>query len=258
MISHRPLWASAILTGVLLASIPQTLSTMAADSTNRKARVLLVTGDDYPGHHWRETAPVVISALLEDSRLEIVTTEDPHMLDSEALQAYDAVILHFQNWEKPGPNEKARKNLERFVMGGKGLVLTHFACGAWYDEWPGFEKIAGRVWFGPKPPKGKRQHDPHGTFKVDIKNSHPLAAGLEPFETRDELYTCLIGDTPIEVIASANSKIDKQEYPIAFITKPGQGRTFHCVLGHDAAAWQVKGARELLKRGVAWTALGTP
>ena len=89
-------------------------------------RVLLVTGMDYPGHHWRETAPVLAQALRKDSRLEVFTVEDPHFLDSDGLSAYDTVILAWQNWQQPGPGEKARENLRRFVAGGKGLVLVHF------------------------------------------------------------------------------------------------------------------------------------
>ena len=32
--------------------------------------------------------------------------------------------------------------------------------------------------------------------------------GMKGFETRDELYTCLTGDYPIQVLAEAKSKID--------------------------------------------------
>ena len=54
-----------------------------------KARILLVTGVDYPGHHWRETAPVLAEALRKDPRLEVFTVEDPGFLDSAAINKYD-------------------------------------------------------------------------------------------------------------------------------------------------------------------------
>src|SRR6185369_15181689 len=129
----------------------------AQPATKTKARILLVTGIDYPGHLWRQTAPVLADALRKDPRLEVVTIEDPHFLESAALQNYDEVLMHFQTWEPPSPGEKARENLRRFVASGKGLVLVHFACGAWHGEWPEFEKIAGRVWFGQNPGPGKQQ-----------------------------------------------------------------------------------------------------
>ena len=31
----------------------------------QKARILLVTGVDYPGHHWRETAPALAEAAFD-------------------------------------------------------------------------------------------------------------------------------------------------------------------------------------------------
>ena len=227
----------------------------AGVSDQGKVRILLVTGIDYPGHVWRQTAPVLTQALRQDKRLEVFTVEDPQFLDSQAIQAYDLVILHFQNWQRPGPDERARENLRRFVDGGKGVALVHFACGAWHGEWPEFSKLAGRVWFGSEPGPGKRQHDPYGPFTVEIaKTDHPIAKGLVDFDTQDELYTCLIGDHPIEVIARAKSKIDGQYYPMAFISNYGKGRTFHCTLGHDAKALEVTAVQELYRRGCAWAA----
>ena len=77
---------------------------------------------------------------------------------------------------------------------------------------------------------------------------------MRAFETDDELYTCLEGKTQTTVLASAISKVDKTTYPMAFVLKVGQGRVFHCVLGHDAQALKNFGTGELYRRGTAWTA----
>ena len=127
-----------------------------------KARILLVTGVDYPAHLWRQTAPALAEALRQDPRLEVFTVEDPAFLDSPAIKKYDVILLCFQNWQQPGPGERARESLRQFVAGGKGVVLAHFACGAWNGEWPEFAKIAGRVWAGPEP--NVRNHDPMDPF----------------------------------------------------------------------------------------------
>lgn len=237
-----------ITAGLAAASLAALAVAAGAPETRR---VLLVTGIDYPGHPWRETAPVLRAHLEKDRRLAVTLSEDPHLLDSGALTNYAAVILHFQNWEVPGPGPAARENLRRFVENGGGLVLTHFACGAWYGEWPEFKNLAGRAWFGPD---GGRQHDPHGTFTVTIKDrNHPVTAGLKDFETVDELYTCLEGGAPIHVLASATSKVDGKEYPMAFVREYGQGRVCHSPLGHDARAYNAE-VGTLLRRGTAWVA----
>lgn len=223
-------------------------SDLVPPSTGTK--VLIVTGIDYPGHPWRETAPRLRAILDKDPRLSVRVVEDPNALASPRLKDWDVIVLHFMDWEVPGPNAQARENLWNVVRGGKGLILTHFACGAWDgNEWPDFVKLAGRVW-DPK----LRGHDPHGKFRVDIADpAHPITRGLAAFETLDELYTCLTGDTPIHVVAKATSKVDGKDYPMAFVLEPGQGRVFHTVLGHDARAYaNDAGVGELLRRGCAW------
>jgi uncharacterized protein len=217
-------------------------------STNG-TRVLLVTGIDYPGHLWRQTAPALKAELEKDSRLKVAIVEDPNALASPRLRDWDAVVLHFMNWERPAPGIEARENLRRFLESGKGVMLVHFACGAWQD-WPEFKNLVGRVW----DPKA-RPHDPHGQFRVEIADrEHPITKGLEPFETVDELYTCLTGDAPIHVVATARSKVDSKDYPMAFVLSSGQGRVFHTVLGHDVQAITNSGVPELLRRGCAWSA----
>lgn len=217
--------------------------------SKERGRILLVTGQDYPGHPWKLTAPALAREIGKDSRLEVVTVEDPNFLDSEALDRYDAIILHFMNWEQPSPGEKARENLRRFVGKGGGLVLVHFACGAWQD-WPGFSELAGRAW-DPK----LRPHDPRGVFKVNIADGdHPVTRGLKAFDADDELYTCLAGSSPIHVLASARSSVDGRDYPMAFVLNHGKGRVFHSVLGHDLKAITIPGVAGLYRRGTAWAA----
>jgi len=219
----------------------------ASKPAPKPIRVLLVTGIEY--HNWRQTAPVIAEQLRKDPRMEVRVIEDPYFLDSAALSAYDVIFLHFMNWEAPSPGPAARENLKKTIEGGKGLVLVHFACGAWQD-WPEFKQLAGRVW-DPK----LRGHDPHGQFRVEIAMpEHPIMKGLGPFEIVDELYTCLTGDRPVDVLATAKSKVDGKTYPMAFSFEFGKGRVFHCVLGHDAQALRTPAAGELFRRGTAWAA----
>jgi type 1 glutamine amidotransferase len=213
------------------------------------ARVLVVTGQDYPGHVWKETAPALAAELRRDPRLQVTVVEDPAFMADPKLQDYDCVVLHFMNWECPSPGPAARENLRALIAGGKGLVLVHFACGAWQD-WPGFAELAGRVYDPKLPP-----HDPRGPFRVDITPvKHPVTEGMEGFETDDELYTCLAGDRPIEVLATARSKVTGKDEAMAFVLNCGKGRVFHSPLGHDVKALTQPGVAALFRRGTAWAA----
>lgn len=234
---------------ILMALVLAVFATCAAD----KASILLVTGVDYPAHLWRETAPTLKRILEADERIDVRIVEDPGFLDSVALTNYAAVLLHFQNWEVPGPGAAARENLRRYVEQGGGLMSVHFACGAWHGEWPEFQNIVGRVWHGSGP--GKPQHDARGPFTVRIVDkSHPVTKGLSDFETDDELYTCLTGDAPIHVLADATSKLDKKNHPMAFLREYGKGRVFLTTLGHDVRAFTNSCVPQLIRQGCAWTA----
>jgi len=211
-------------------------------------KVLIVTGVD-SAHNWKATMGPLAEVLRKDPRLDVKVVEDPNFIASDELKAYDVVVLHFQN---PKPLEKGvegGKKLQKLVEEGKGLVLIHFACGA-LREWPDFVKLAGRVW-NPK----FRAHDPRGPFQVTLTDvKHPITEGTQAFDTDDELYTCLDGDTPIQVLAEAKSKVDQKMYPMAFVLTVGKGRVFHTVLGHDPKAMAFPGVAELFRRGTAWAA----
>jgi type 1 glutamine amidotransferase len=215
----------------------------------RTTRILIVTGQEHPAHQWQQTAPVLAEELSKDPRLLVDVSEDAGILASSQVADYAAIVLHFMNTKPFDLGAKGRENLRRYVEGGKGLMLVHFACGA-FQEWPEFRDLVARVW-DPK----RRGHDPRGPFRVEITAAdHPITRGLKAFDADDELYTCLTGDKPIEVLATAKSKVDGKDYPMAFVYAPGKGRVFQCLLGHDVKAMQMPGVGELYRRGCAWAA----
>src|SRR5690606_5932850 len=119
---------------------------LSRDPNDARKRVLIVTGDDWTGHLWRETGPEIAEILREDTRLEVSITESPYILASPLLDHYDAVVLHFKNYNDRLPlGEAVWSGLDRYVQSGHGLVLVHFGCGA-FQEWEGYVRLCGRVW----------------------------------------------------------------------------------------------------------------
>jgi uncharacterized protein len=227
-----------------------TLLSPAAEEAKKpdRVRVLIVTGADYEGHLWRETAPVIRKVLEQDKRFEVRIVEDPDFLASPAVDNYDVIFLHFKNYAPLAHEGAARENLANLVKQGKGLVLFHFACGA-FENWPEFANLAGRVW------DRKTAHDPRGPFSVKIvQPQHPMVREMPDFQADDELYTCLVGDRPVEVLAAARSKVTGKDHPMAFVFQYGKGRVFHTPLGHDVRAIEMPGVAELTRRGCLWVA----
>ncbi len=211
-------------------------------------RVLVVTGVDHPAHLWKETAPAIRGVLEKDKRLEVRIVEDHEFLASDAIFDYDVVFLHFKDYQPIARAKVIHDNLVKFVKQGKGLVVFHFACGA-FEEWPEFGELAGKVW------DRKTAHDPRGPFTVRITDTaHPITRGMKDFQADDELYTCLIGDRPVNVLAVARSKVTGKDHPMAMAFEYGRGRVFNTPLGHDVRAIQIPEVAELIRRGCVWAA----
>ncbi len=214
-----------------------------------KHRAMLITGVDYAGHQWKTTAPLVRKILEADGDIEVRIVEDIEILATDLIFDFQVLIFHFKNYDPPRRAAAVYSNIQEFQKRGGGLLLLHFACGA-FEQWPEYVMVAGRIW-----DREKRPHDPWGRFTVRIVSTeHPITVGLSDFEIEDELYTCLKGETPIKVLAEARSKVDGLTYPMAFVVESGAGRVFHTVLGHDARAFESPTVQVLLRRAVRWAA----
>lgn len=222
--------------------------TMTAEKPAEAVRVLVITGVDHPAHHWQSSAPALRQVLEKDRGISVRIIEDPEILGSNLVFDYDVLVVHFKNFARLKRQAEAQKNLAGFVERGGGLVVLHFGCGA-FEDWPEYANLAGRVW------DQKNSHDPRGPFTVRVVDrNHPITRNLGDFETDDELYICLKGDRPIDLLATARSKVTRRDHPMAFAFDYGKGKVFHTTLGHDARAMQTPAFGELVRRGTLWTA----
>ena len=211
-------------------------------------RILSVTGIDSRAHNWRERSRAISQVFADDKQFKLRVVEEPEFLATRVLFDYDVALLHFRNLKPLVRGDEVKENLASFVKQGKGLIVIHGVSGA-FPDWPQFRNLIGRVW-GPK-----HGHDPRGPFSVKIANSeHPITRGLKPFETDDELYFGFVGEAPIDILATARSRLTGRDEPVAFVVRYGKGRVFHTPLGHDGRALLMPGAAELLRRGCVWVA----
>lgn len=221
-------------------------------------RALIVTGDDQPGHNWRETSVVLRETLWRDPRFMVDMTHDPEMLATFDISPYDVIVLNYCNWESPGLSDTAKERFSKYVNNGGGLAVIHLATGAWHgslpgaeeSDWPEYRKICRRVW-----DCNSSSHGEYETFRVDIVNEdHPITADMKAFEAVDQLYCGLEGDLPVEVLAVARPKETGRDEPMVWVNDYGKGRVFQTVLGHSAESLHVPYVTELIRRGCVWAA----
>lgn len=236
-----------LLMGSVLLSCSRSIGQEKEKELFQGVRVLLVSGEDHPGHPWKSTGPKLRDILEKNPAICVRIAEDIDVIGTDLLFQYDVLFLHFKDYSPLQRENEIKTNLKTFLQKGGGLVLYHFSCGS-FQDWSQFVEIAGRVW-DPK----KRGHDPFGTFEVEMVDSeHPITKGISTFSITDELYTCLSEGPPIHLLAQARSKVDGLFYPMAFVLEYEKGRVFHTLLGHDTKALESAEFQQMLKNAILW------
>ncbi|MEM6913718.1 MAG: ThuA domain-containing protein [Pseudomonadota bacterium] len=126
-------------------------------------------------------------------------------------------------------------------------------------------------------------HPPIAPYRVDVTQpDHPMAEGVKPFETNDELYLMEThGELDVilhcEFEGEATGFVEKDwplaQHPVLYTHKVGSGEVMYLTLGHcrghydmegitdyypevERCAWELPVFRTLLKRGIEWTKSG--
>lgn len=235
-----------------------------SDQLDPPIRVLLFAGNDaHKWHNWEKTTPAIKAALQKDSRIRLDVSNDIEDLGRRKLADYHVIIQNsYANWQDPKQlSDASKRGFVDYLNNGGGLILIHFANGAWHfslpnakeSDWPEYRKIVRRVWnHNSNPPSG---HDAYDQFVVEpTKIKHAITDGLKPFEVTDELYFRQDGTEKIEPLITARSRITKQDEPLAWVYNYGKARVFQILLGHSEKTYEAFEAREMLRRAVAWCA----
>jgi len=203
---------------------------------------------------------------------------------ADALAEADLLVTYTCN-VRPDPEQQ--KTLVDFVEhGGRWLALhgTHSAIDAPDGNGPyRTPRVLGDV----AVVLGGQfiAHPPIAPYTVQVTApDHPLVAGIEPFEVRDELYVLELHQ-PIEVLLHAEFTgdcrgfaeghvTDDEPRPVLYLRPSGAGKVCYFTLGHcrgrfdmqdrgiddygrhDLGSWEVPAFRTLLGRCVSWGVTG--
>jgi type 1 glutamine amidotransferase len=219
---------------------------------------LILTGHHHPDHPWQETTPVIKESLESDGQIIAEVSTDIEDLSRLKLKKYDFLVLNYCNWEKPeGLSDRSKEAFIKYLKNGGGLLIIHFANGAWHyslpgaeaSDWPEFRRICRRVWDH----QGSSAHDAYDTFYVHkTAIPHFITEGIDSFETVDELYYNQAGEDPVEPILTAHSKNTGSNEPLAWVYTYDKGRIFQTLLGHDKASFNAPELRNVLKQAAIW------
>lgn len=226
----------------------------------KSRKALILTGNHHPAHPWEKTSLQVKSIIEENTAFFVDISTNIEDLSQYDLEDYDALILNYANWEDPKPlSDGSKKSFVNYLKDGGGLIVLHFANGAFHfslpnaenSDWPEYRNIVSRVWDH----HSDSGHDKYGEFMVKVsRHKHPITSGVEDFLTIDELYFNQKGERFIEPLLTAKSNITGKEEPLAWVYNYGKGRVFQTLLGHDVKSFSVKQFRKVLSNAVNWVA----
>jgi len=229
---------------------------------------LILTGDNYPGHKWKETTPLIHKALEMNGNIHMDISYNINDLFQYDLRDYDFLVFNYCNWEDPDPIlDGSKESLMNYVQDGGGLMFIHFANGAFHfslpdageSDWPYYRTLCRRVWNH----HGNSTHDKYGSYEVIVVDErHPITDGISDFQVSDELYYNQEGEEPIHVLLSAVSKDSGNEEPQAWTYELSQSngktsRVFQTTLAHDTVSLNVPEFQKILSNAGLWLSKGT-
>lgn len=203
-------------------------------------------------HDYARTSPMLAEILAEVGIVSDIH-EDFAGVEDGTSQEYDLLTLNCVRWtcsQTPVWREEwafhlsevARRELLRFLAGGKGLLALHAAT-ICFDDWPEYRQILG-AWWG----WGISGHAPLLEHRMHIADSsHPLVEGIGDFSIVDELYTFPQPVAPLNPLVVAEWEGDT--HPILWLREYGSARVCYNALGHGPEAFLHPVNRTLLQRG---------
>ena len=206
---------------------------------------ILLLGGPNPAHQPRDVAAYVADHLEVSGDVKVSLTEDTSILETPAIDAYDAFLLYLNTKDARWP-ESREAALREALSRGKGLLVLHAGVLS-FRGWEDYTQLIGG-W-----PTPDFYHPPYGPFAVHIDDpAHPITARMVDFAVRDELYANVQLTPQARLLAHA--RLNGNVQPLLWVVDHPQTRVCTLLLGHDRAALQYPGASTLLKRGVAWVA----
>jgi uncharacterized protein len=215
-------------------------------------RVAVVTG----GHPYDVTNFRRLFRELPGLAADVQHLEDFAASPEAVRDGYDVVVFYLMFMDGPSDDKspwyagKPKAALARVLAGARGVVLLHHAIMAYpkWDVWSDAVGIANRS----NAPEHFSYHL-NQTVPLQAAPTHVITRGLGDFSWPDETYQMNGAGAGSDVILTTTH--ERSMGSIAWTReRKGGGRTFVFQSGHDDQTWREHNFRELLRRGILWSA----
>lgn len=217
----------------------------------------------------------LLKLFAEDERIRVRVFEDYENL--QAIAEADFIVSYTCNVVPSLAAQEALKSWVEnggrwYALHGTNAIIRLMSDGLYgTPDWaPLFVETLGSMF---------RSHPPIEPYQVSVADpDHPLTAGIEPFETTDELYLMkTYGDLHILLDTEYGGRADgfveneweHARHPVCYLHKVGGGEILYLTLGHcrhhhdmqplldywpsvDRCAWDLPVFYTLLRRGIRW------
>jgi len=215
-----------------------------------KPKVLIVAhAPDHPfgEHEYLADAKVLAKCLEQNGVTAVISDGWPEAAKLEGIQS---LVLHVR--EGGTMLYKNRETAEKMLARGVGLTVLHWGTGANEEAGEWWARTLGG-WFR-KPPQISKYIVEQTTISC-AQDGHPVCAGWEPIDIRDEWY--------VELVMAPEAKplivgwVSGKEYPLGWTyERPDSngGRSFGFVGLHFHDALRNEAYRRMLVNGILWSA----
>lgn len=219
-------------------------------------RNLLLVGqspDNHPrGTHEYMSGVEHLAGLLASTsglKVRVVKADEPWSEGPELIAAADGVVIFLSEGARwTVADSRRHEALAQLAARGGGLSAIHWAMGTKAVEpIEPFLKLFGGCHGGPD-----RKYQVVQTELRPAEPRHPIAAGIDAFPLREELYYRLKFSPGITPVMQA--VIDGEPQTVAWAwQRPDGGRSFGYSGLHFHDNWQLPQYDKLLTQGVLWT-----
>jgi len=215
------------------------------------SRKALIVWGGWDGHEPRQVSEIFSEMLINEGfEVEISDTLDSFN-DVEKLKDLDLIV---PVWTMGEIQQNQVDNVAAAVESGVGMAGCHGGMCDSFRNSTKWQFLTGSQWVDHPGNDGTEY-----TVNIKKNSSSPIIDGIIDFKVKSEQYYIHI-DPAVSVLATTRFPVAEGPYaangevdvPVIYTKMWGKGKVFYNSLGHVANVFDIKEAKELMRRGFIW------